>query len=112
MTKAKANYLLRRCYALLADPDTLLRHRKFRGQLHGISYATVQVMAIDFRKDALSTIIHESLHIIYPDWSETAILDAEKGIVDHMSQRQFNNLMSRIVMMKCGGKHGSRENMA
>jgi hypothetical protein len=112
MEKAKANYLLRRCYRLLADPSTLLRHRKFRGQLHGISYATVQVMAVDFRKDALATIIHECLHIIYPNWSESAILDSEKGIVDSMTQQQFNNLMSRIAVMKCGGKNGTREAMA
>ena len=99
MTKRKADYYLHRCYKLLADPETVLKHRRFKGNLHGIAYAAFQGMIVDFRKDALSTIIHECLHVMYPDWPEKKVLDHEAGIVNRMSQLQFQSLCYRIACM-------------
>jgi hypothetical protein len=102
MTKTQADYYLHRCYRLLADPDTVLRHKRLKGNLHGLAFSVVQSMTVDFRKDALSTIIHECLHIIYPDWTEKCVIAAEKGIVDNMTQLQFQNLCYRIAHMGHG----------
>ena len=46
MTKQQANYYLYRCYRLLEDPETVLRHKKFRGNLHGIAFAAVNSMTV------------------------------------------------------------------
>jgi len=54
VTKRQADYYLHRCYKLLADDETVFRHRKFRGNLNGIAYAAIQGMIIDMRKEALS----------------------------------------------------------
>ena len=99
MTKRQANYYLHRCYRLLADPDTVLRHKRFKGNLQGIAFAAVQSMTVDFRKEALSTILHECLHILYGNWPEKKVLAVEKGIVDHMSQTQWQNLCFKIGCM-------------
>ena len=99
MTKKEADYYLHRCYKFLADSETVLRHRKFKGNLHGIAFAAIQSMTVDFRKDALSTIIHECLHCMYPNFSEKKTLEIEAGIVNHMSQLQFQNLCYRIGCM-------------
>jgi hypothetical protein len=96
MTKRQADYYLHRCYKLLADEETTLKHRKFRGNLHGIAYGVIQAAIVDFRKDALSTVLHELLHLLYYDWSEKKIRDTEAGIVNHMTQRQWQTLCYRI----------------
>jgi len=99
MRKQQSNYYLRRCYRLLADPDTVLKHKKFKGCLHGIAFAAIQGMAVDFRKDALSTIIHECLHLLYPHLPEKSILQMETGIVDNISQLHFQNLCCQVRTM-------------
>jgi len=102
MTKKKADYYLHRCYKLLDDPETVLRHKKFKGNLHGIAFAVIQSMTVDFRKDALSTIIHECLHILYPCQPEKWVLKVEKGVVDNMTQLQFQNLCFKVGSMGHG----------
>ena len=99
MTKRQADYYLHRCYKLLADHNTIFRHKKFKGNLHGIAYSFIQSMAVDMRKDCLSTIIHESLHILYGNWTEKKVREVEAGVVNHMSQLQFQNLCYRIGSM-------------
>jgi len=99
MTKRQADYYLHRCYKLLADPETVFRHRKFKGNLHGIAYAAIQGMIIDMRKEALSTVIHECLHLLYYNWPEKKIRQYESGIVNHITQLQFQNLCYRIGCM-------------
>jgi len=99
VTKSRADYYLHRCYKLLADEDTTLKHRRFKGNLHGIAYSCIQSMCVDFRKEALSTIIHECLHLLYPTWTEKKIREHETGIVNHMTQLQWQNLCYRIGCM-------------
>ena len=98
MTKRQADYYLHRCYKLLADPDTVFRHRKFKGNLNGIAYAAIQGMIIDMRKEALTTVIHECLHLLY-DWPEKKIREHEAGIANHMTQLLWQNLCYRIGCM-------------
>lgn len=96
MTKSEADYYLHRCYRLLADPELTLRHRKLRGSMQGLAYHAVNSITVDFRKEALSTILHECLHVLYPDLCETKIIALERGIINEMSDRQFRNLCLRI----------------
>lgn len=113
MTKKQADYYLHRCYRLLADPDATLRHRKFRaGTFQGIAHPKAKAMTVDFRQEALSTVIHECLHVIYGDNKRHpgSRMDANKGdcskwvqeteeaIVYRMTERQFQNLCFRIAV--------------
>lgn len=45
----------------------------------------------------MSTIIHELLHIIYPDDSEPEILRLEKIMYKHLTDRQLTNLFKRVA---------------
>jgi len=51
---------------------------------------------LDPRKDFLPTAIHECLHFLHPDWSETMIRYAESRI---MNQVEFFKLMEFISIL-------------
>lgn len=42
--------------------------------------------------DLLPTVIHESLHILFPDWEDEKICLVEKSICETLSQRQWFHL--------------------
>ena len=97
MTKARADYYLRRCYRLLEDPDTIVHLRKLPQNIHGMAMGCADVMVVDPRRDVLSTIVHECFHIMFPAWSETKVLKHESGVVNKMTKRQWRNLIERVA---------------
>jgi hypothetical protein len=105
VTHTKASYYLRRIYKLLQDEDTILRLRKFRGNLEGVAISEAQYMAVDPRRSFGATVIHECLHILYPDkpmdygrdkdcsrW----VRKTEEGICNALTNRQWANLYYRL----------------
>ena len=50
---------------------------------------------VDYRKQFLSTLIHEVIHYYYPDWSETKVLQEESKIMNSISVRQVENIFIR-----------------
>jgi len=54
------------------------------------------IIKIDYRRDMLSTLIHEVLHHWHPDWCETKVLQHESLIINALSQRQIKNII-RII---------------
>lgn len=55
---------------------------------------------------SLST-IHESLHLIYPNWTERKVKKTENQIVMKMSIKQFSNLLFRLA--ECVSANGLSE---
>lgn len=96
MTGEKASYYLRRIYGLLQHGDTVLRLRKFKGNIEGVAIDAVQYMAVDPRRNFGSTVIHECLHILYPNWCESKVLKTEEGIANTLTERQWRNLYFRL----------------
>jgi hypothetical protein len=108
VTHAKASYYLRRIYKLLQDEDAIVRLRKFRGGLEGIAVSEAKYMAIDPRRSLGSTIIHEALHLLYPQYPDSKkdmkdggncskwIWKTEEGICNALTERQWRNLYFRI----------------
>jgi hypothetical protein len=104
VTHKKASYYLRRIYKLLQDEETILRLRNFKGNLEGVAISEAQYMAVDPRRSFGATVIHECLHILYPDkpldcsdhecskW----VRRTEEGIVNALSERQWKNLYFRL----------------
>ena len=39
-------------------------------------------IALHYKHDVISTLVHEVIHYYHPDWSEKAVLGAEKYIID------------------------------
>lgn len=50
---------------------------------------------LDYRRELIPTLIHECIHYMYPDWSETQVLYAEKRIINTI------NLVQVIKLIKC-----------
>ena len=42
-------------------------------------------LEFDYRKDIIPTMFHECIHYLYPEWSETKVLYAEKKLINHIS---------------------------
>lgn len=58
--------------------------RKLRG-VHGYC-AWEDGIELDYRKDLVPTIIHECVHFIREDWSESQVCYAEKRIINAISE--------------------------
>lgn len=54
-------------------------------------------MEIDYRRDIVATLIHESLHKWHPKWCETKVIRHERKIVNQLTCRQFKTLMKLIA---------------
>jgi len=81
------------------NKDHKIQLRKIRfndGYLLTRSDGKIEIV-IDFRTDVLSTVLHESLHKIYPNWSERRVLIFEKELTDTMTARQAINLLKIVI---------------
>jgi hypothetical protein len=91
LTSKECEKLLQECIKLVKKADSkFFILRKLKGVM-GLCYW--DWIELDPRKDFLPTSIHECLHFLYPDWSETYIRYAESRI---MNQASFLKLMEFI----------------
>jgi hypothetical protein len=52
---------------------------------------------IDYRRELMPTLIHECIHYIYPEWSESQVLYAEKRVINTISGAQVINILKIFV---------------
>jgi hypothetical protein len=67
--------------------------RKMKGVM-GLCYD--DLLEFDYRKDIIPTMFHECIHFIYPKWSETKVLIAEKRLINHISPLQAALFLKEI----------------
>lgn len=96
MTKREADRLLHRCYKLLADPDVKMKFNKLHHSTAGVAFPWSNSMVVDPAKDALATVLHECIHLLLPNAPEKKVLSLERGLIKHMTHRQWKNLCLRI----------------
>lgn len=107
MTKKKASYYLRRIYKLLNDEEAVLRLKRYaKMAIAGEAFADEKEMVVDPRQDVGPVVVHEGLHILYPDppggfdvdngECSSWIRKTENGIVQSLTVRQWRNLLFRI----------------
>ena len=83
----------KRLYRFMRHNSDLISFKKLSGGVLGYyDYGTAEI-TIDHRREVIPTLIHEFLHHIHPDWSETRIKNKERWIVNSLSSRQFRNLI-------------------
>lgn len=114
----QAHYrLMRRIYALCASGEWRVRYARIDGnrrlaKKHGISTTTVgfvdgepQIIWIDYRRDLLSTFVHECLHVIVGDRfasgkrEERHVLSLEKRTMRMLSPCQARRLHMHLTNM-------------
>lgn len=52
---------------------------------------------IHFKHDVISTLVHEVIHYLHPDWSERAVLSAEKYIMNNISPKRATNILKKFT---------------
>jgi len=102
--RRRAHYLARKVIALLCDNDEgyRIRLQRLKGNkklcikkyamsstnIYGlVDFASCLIVA-DFRYNPLNTIIHEVLHVLYPDAPEKDVCVMEKLVMKHLTENQ------------------------
>ncbi|MEA3249565.1 MAG: hypothetical protein U9Q03_04385 [Patescibacteria group bacterium] len=97
--------ILSRIYVLFNEGRWRIRYDVIRGnyglcEKEGVSPTSTgfvdedqRVIWVDYRENILETIIHECLHVIYPDRSEKEILELERFVLHNISRIQAVRLM-------------------
>jgi hypothetical protein len=76
------------------------KHRGYRGMIWDSPEGDcngVVLVTLDHRENVISTLIHEVLHHIHPDWSETDILNMESQLINALTQRQIRTIIKRFA---------------
>ena len=58
---------------------------------------TEDIIRLDYRKEFISTIVHEVLHYIHSSWSETRVLKEEIKIMNSLSICQVKHILQKFV---------------
>ena len=83
-------------YKFLREDSDKIILKKLRGSVLGTYDPDSEKITIDYREDAVATLIHELLHHWHPDWSESKVVQWEKAVVNSLSVKQFKNLMQAL----------------
>jgi hypothetical protein len=76
---------------LKAKPPEFFQFKKIYGSTTGLFKG--DHIELDFRKDLVQSIIHECLHVIDPDWSETAVMKLERSIIKEITNLQVATIL-------------------
>lgn len=91
------NSIYEKCLDLIkSKKPNFFSLRKMRGVV-GLCHD--DMLEFDYRKDIIPTMFHECIHFIYPEWSETKVLIAEKRLINHISTLQIAYFL-KIISQK------------
>ena len=65
--------------------------------VHGWCHEEDDYVEIDYRKEFILTVIHEVIHYIQPNWSESMVMYAEKRIINTITVDDVVYLLKAIV---------------
>ena len=54
-------------------------------------------ITIDYRKELVPTVIHECIHYLEPEWSESRVLYVEKRVVNVINNKQTLKLLKTFT---------------
>lgn len=105
MTKAQANRWLYKIYNMLKTDTTMkLRLNRKLGKLYGMTtiYAAGRTAALvevnPAKKEFMSTIVHECLHLVDWDMPEKNVRELEYDLMEQLTDRQLLNLLKRVIL--------------
>jgi hypothetical protein len=99
LSRAEVHAFTRKLYAFLRDEHTvrLTKHHLFHAQISYPDNEYEAYVTVDYRKDILSSLIHEVLHFYYPQWSEKKVLRMESQMVNAITERQAKNILKALA---------------
>lgn len=102
--------LMSRIYAVLDSGEWSIAYARILGDVDfclriGIGTQNVgtvddetETIFIDFREDVIATIVHEVIHVIYPDAPEERVKELECFVMENMSPLQAKRIHIRAGM--------------
>lgn len=87
------------CFDLFKDIKKLIktaqpgffRFKKLKGAMGYCEWE--DGILIDYRRELLPTLIHECIHFLRPDWSETLVLYAEKRVINTIDIKDIIDIL-------------------
>lgn len=52
---------------------------------------------LDYRRELVPTLIHECIHYLEPEWSESKVLYSEKRVVNVIDSKQITKLLKLFI---------------
>jgi len=80
-------------YKFLREHSDHIFFEKIYGNTIGLYNYETENITVDYRRELLPTLIHEFIHHIHPDWSETRVLRLESRTINSLSKRQVKNIL-------------------
>lgn len=102
MSKQQLYLFMRKAHKFLKEHPEDVILKKIKVQESGICFVgfydpAEEKMEVDYRRDFLSTFVHELLHHHYPSWPETRVYLTERAIMNQLSLRQIKNLIKSLA---------------
>ena len=97
LTREETYRFTHKLYQLLFNHSDHIFIRKLHQDVHGEYDPSTEDIHIDFRRDLISTLIHEAFHHWHPNWCETKVLEMESKVVNSLSQRQVKNVIKALA---------------
>ncbi len=88
-----------RMYRLFEKKPELFTLKKLRG-VHGWCIKDEDrwdEILLDYRRDLIAALIHETIHYIYDNWSERRVEEMERNILNQLSLTQIKNIIKRFA---------------
>lgn len=59
----------------------------------GVDSENEDVIAVDYRKELVPTLVHETLHYFYPNYCETKVYALERKICNNLTNQQIKKIL-------------------
>ena len=80
---------------LRSNPPHFFQFKKIHGSTTGIYKG--DHIELDFRKDLIQTILHECLHALHPELSETKVIAIERKLMKEITNIQVAEVLSILA---------------
>lgn len=92
LTKVDCNKIFKRVIRLIETSDLkFFKLKKLKGIMGYCEWENG--IGLDYRRELIPTLVHECIHFLYPKWSETQVLYAEKRVINSATIKQVIKLI-------------------
>jgi len=89
--------IIRRICYFLCNHSECICFQKLPKNICGYYDGGTEEIIIDYRKDIIPTLIHEALHLWYPNWPEKQVVKEEKRIVRNLTPNHCKNIIKALA---------------
>jgi len=83
-----------------SKPPEFFQFKRIYGRTTG--YFKGDHIELDFRKDLVQSLIHECIHALHPELSETKVIKLERQVIKEITNLQVANILQMLARkIKC-----------